>query len=96
MLLALVGVAAGRLACQISTNWPRTGRPARSRSRPETVIRSPIGSPACCRVRSLSTAVRSRSPKAGEASSTSSGSLVTSMLTGGCFGCRSTEERYGA
>lgn len=32
----------------------------------------------------------------GEASSTSSGSCVTSMVIGGCFGWRSTEERYGA
>lgn len=35
-------------------------------------------------------------PEGGEDSSTSSGSLLTSMVTGGCLGCRSSEDRYGA
>jgi len=53
------------LACQISTNVPRSGLPSVSNTRPETTIRSPIGSPACWTVRSLSFSLISTGPNRG-------------------------------
>ena len=58
----------------------RTGRPFSSSTRPETTMRSPIGSPSCWRVRSLSSGLTSSWPKSGPVTSDS----VCGSRTSGC------------
>ena len=59
------GSGPAAFACQTSTSAPRIGRPSSSSTRPVTMMRSPSGSPSCCRVRSLSSSPTRPSPKTG-------------------------------
>ena len=66
------------------------GRPPESRTWPNTMIRCPCGSPACCVVRSASCMVISPSPSSGPVTSVSRCGSSTS----GCFGWRSAVDLY--
>src|SRR5439155_1565298 len=67
-----------------------TGRPFCSKTRPPTMILSPTGSPACCRVRSQSFASMASFPNEGAVNSVS----VCGMYTNGFEGARMTEYVY--
>ena len=90
MLVDLVAVAAGGVGLPHLDQRPWTGRPSPSSSRPVTTIRSPSGSPACCRVRSWSCSATRPSPSNGPVTSV----RVWGSGTSGRSGARSLVARY--
>ena len=85
VLVGLVPVAAGGVGLPDLDQLAGRGRPSSPSTRPDTITRSPIGSPACWRVRSLSVSRSADSPNTGPVSSVS----VCGRITSGCDGARS-------